>query len=405
VPAPAALLGAAVFGLHPVQTEAVAYVSGRTDLLMTTGALLSCAALLCAGPALARGGAAAAAGALAMLSKESGYALVLLWPWLVWHRARARERLSLLAPGALVALLLLALRPAPLPELSVACSGARLAAIGQAMLAYAAVLAWPVGLQVDRLTPLPAGAQQGIAGLLALVVALALVGWGLSRRAPTGDWTAWTATWYLPVANVLAIYPAIADRALFTPEHNLYAPLGGLGVLAGLGALRVGARLRAPLRRAGLAAVVGLLTAWSALTAARCIDWHDEERLFGAAVAAGSASPRVWYDYGNALLQRGAAGAAADAYEGAAQRGPNDAAIWSNLGVARQRQGSHDAAERAYRRAAELAPHDAQIFENLGTLYLARGDLDAARAAFTTALRLDPQRTTAQRAQATIGRR
>ena len=43
---PAALLGAAVFALHPIQTEAVAYVAGRTDVLMTTGALASCVLLL-----------------------------------------------------------------------------------------------------------------------------------------------------------------------------------------------------------------------------------------------------------------------------------------------------------------------------------------------------------------------
>jgi len=404
VPDAAALIGAAVFALHPVQTEAVAYVSGRTDLLMTTGALLSCAALLASGPALARGAAAAAAGAVAMLSKESGYALLLFWPWLASRRARSRlELVVLLAPGVIVALLLLALRPALMPELSVAASLARLAGVGQATLTYATVLAWPSSLQVDRLMPLPASAMAQIVGLLVLVLALVLVAWGLSRRGPIGNWTAWTAAWYLPVSNLVALYPAIADRALFTPEHNLYAPLAGLGMLGGIGVCAAATRLAAPARRAGRAAAIGLLAIWCALTALRCLDWRDEERLFGAAVALGSASPRVWYDYGNALLRRGDAGAAAEAYEGAAERGPHDAEIWTNLGVARQRQGSYDAAERAYRRAAELAPRDAQILENLGTLYLARGDLVAARAAFTAALRLDPERPTSRRALAAIG--
>ena len=60
---------------------------------------------------------------------------------------------------------------------------------------------------------------------------MALVGWGLTRRQPAADWTAWSAAFYLPVANLALLYPAIAARALFTPEHNLYAPLAGLGVL------------------------------------------------------------------------------------------------------------------------------------------------------------------------------
>ena len=90
----AALLAAAGFALHPVQTEAVAYVSGRTDLLMTTGALASCTILLGPGAPLARGIAAAGAGAVAMLSKETGYALLLLWPWLAWRHGRGTSTRS-----------------------------------------------------------------------------------------------------------------------------------------------------------------------------------------------------------------------------------------------------------------------------------------------------------------------
>ena len=398
-----ALLAAAVFGLHPLQSEAVAYVSGRTDLLMTMGALLSWAALLQPGSAMVRGGAAATAGALAMLSKESGYALLLLWPWWALRLGRSRfERICLAAPGVLTALLLLTLRPGPLPEPSLALNPTRLAAVGRALGDYLAVLVWPLPQQVDRLTLLPLTGWQIAVGLLILFAAGACAAWGLSRRGAVADWTAWTVAFYLPVANLIALYPAIADRALFTPEHNLYAPLAGLGVLGALGVERAGAHMPRTARSALPVALAVLLAGWAGLTAWRCTVWHDEERLFGAAVAADSASPRVWYDYGNALLRRGAVDAAAVAYEGAVRRGPNDAAIWANLGVARQRQRSYDAAERAYRRAAELAPADARIYENLGTLYLTRGDLAAARAAFATALRLDPNRAIARRALASM---
>lgn len=403
VSAAAALFGAAVFALHPVQSEAVAYVSGRTDLLMTTGALLSCAALLGRGSTFARGIAAAVAGVLAMLSKESGEALVVLWFWFAWRReGDARDRLRLVAPGTVAALLLLALRPGKLPVLAVALTPARLAGVGQALLAYLGVLVWPAALQIDRLTPLPVDGTQLAIGLLVCGLALGAMARGLSRRSPVGDWSAWTGAFYLPVANVIALYPAIADRALFTPEHNLYAPLAGIGVLSGIGAQRVAARLPAAWRRAAIVSAALLMGIWATITAARCTLWHDEERLFGAAVADGSASPRVWYDYGNALLARGAVDDAAVAFEGAAERGPNDPAIWANLGVARQRQRSYEAAERAYRRAVDLAPRDAQIYENLGTLYVARGDLTAARAAFATALQLDPQRPLSHRALTAI---
>jgi hypothetical protein len=393
-----ALLAAAAFALHPLQTEAVAYVSGRTDLLMTAGALLSCAALLGSGPALRRGLAAAAAGALAMLSKESGYALLLLWPWWAWRHGRAtRERLALAGPGVATGLLLLALRPGGLPVHGAAIGVPSLPAVGQALATYAGLVLWPVHLQIDRLTALPSGPAAAF-GVLVLAVALALVVWGLSQRGAAGDWTGWTAAFYLPVANLVALYPAIADRAFFTPEHNLYAPLAGLAVLGAMGAERARARLAPRWSRAVQGAVLVILALWGLRTAARCMDWYDEERLFGTAVAGGAESPRVWYNYGNALLRRGDPAGAAEVLAGAVRLAPQDAAIWTNLGVAQQRLRAYEAAERAYRRAAELAPRDAQILENLGSLYLARGDLEAARAAFAAALRIDPQRATARRA-------
>jgi hypothetical protein len=401
----AALFGAALFGLHPLQSEAVAYVSGRTDLLMTTGALLSWAALLRPWSAVARGGAAAAAGALAMLSKESGYALVLLWIWWGWRHGRSNaERIALIAPGVGIAVVLLALRPGALPPLAIASTPARLAGVGQALFTYVALVIWPRPLLIDRLTVLPQTPAAIAFGPVALLSAIGCAAYGLSRRGAAADWTAWTVAFYLPVANLIALYPALADRALFTPEHNLYAPLAGVGMLVARSAERAAARGPLRVRRAVLASLFLLAFTWASLTAARCAVWHDEERLFGAAVAAGAASPRVWFNYGNVLLQRGAIDPAAEAFEGAAQRGPRDADIWTNLGVARQRQRSYDAAEHAYRRAAELAPQDARIAENLGTLYLARGDIAAARAAFLQAVRLDPERATAQRALAAIGR-
>ena len=399
----AAALGAAVFALHPMQTEAVAYVAGRTDVLMTTGALASCVLLLGAGAPLGRGIAAAFAGVVALLSKETGYALLPLWPWLAWrHERTTPARLALAGPGLIAVLVLLAGRAGDLPDPALSLSAPRLAAVGQAMASYVALLAWPIGLQIDRLTPLPTAPPAIALGLLVLAVALALSAWGLTRRAAVGDWTAWTLVFYLPAANLIALYPAIADRALFTPEHNLYAPLAGVGILAALGTVRVAAALSPRGRRAAWAGMLVVLAMWTALIAARMVTWHDEERLFGAAVAAGSSSPRVWYNYGNALLQRGAAAEAVVAFTAAAERAPHDAAIWTNLGVAQQRQRSYAAAERSYRRAAELAPRDAQIFENLGTLYLARRDLDAARSAFTTALELNPRLTTSRRALAAI---
>lgn len=231
----AALGGAALFALHPLQSEAVVYVSGRTDLLVAFGALLSCLAWLRDGPPLRRGVLAALAGAIAMAGKESGFAIVLLWLWLAWRSPPPRA--PLLAPGLLLAALLLALRGAVMGGLAadaalVLPDRTTLAGAGWAILTYLRLLIWPATLQVDRLLPLPSGGVALAVGWLVLGIAAALALRAARRRDAVGMWSVWTAAFHLPAANLVAIYPALAGRALFVPEHNLYAPLAGLGSLA-----------------------------------------------------------------------------------------------------------------------------------------------------------------------------
>ncbi|MDX2169142.1 MAG: tetratricopeptide repeat protein [Deltaproteobacteria bacterium] len=396
----AALTGAALFALHPIQSEAVAYISGRTDLLVVFGALLSCLVWLGDGPPRRRGVLAALAGGVAMLGKESGFAIVPLWLWLAWRSAASRA--PLLAPGLLLATLLLAWRAAVSGALAPADGLAlpsltTLSGAGWAIVEYLHLLIWPATLQVDRLLPLPSGGAANAVGLVVLASAIALAGHGARRRDAIGMWTAWTASFYLPAANLIAIYPALAGRALFMPEHNLYAPLAGLGLLVGLALARATARSTA-LRWAALAAILPILLGLAARTSLRVQDWRSERELFGAAVTAGAGSPRVWFNYGVALLEQGAFAAAADAFAGAIARAPNDGWAWANMALARQRAGDLDGAAAAYARAVELQPDDAQLFENLGTLALRRGDAAAARAAFTRALALDPGLSRSRRA-------
>jgi hypothetical protein len=405
VGAAAALGGAALFALHPLQVEAVTYISGRTDLLMVFGALLSCLAWLSDGPPLCRGVLAALAGAIAMLSKESGFAIALLWLWLAWRSPPPRA--PLLGPGLLSAALLLALRGAVIGGLApgddlVLPSLTTLSGAGWAILEYLRLLIWPATLQVDRLLPLPSGGVALVTGLIVLGLAFALAVRAARRRDAIGMWSVWTGVFYLPAANLIVIYPALAGRALFVPEHNMYAPLAGLGVLGAIALERGLRRAAAPLRAAAATVAVVALLGLSLRTALRVTDWVAENELYSSAIAAGSLSPRVWFNYGNTLLEHGHFRAAADAFAGAAERAADDAGAWANLAVARQQAGDLDGAAEAYAHAIRLQPNDAQSFENLGTLALRRGDPAAARAAFTQALQLDPHLERSRRALAAL---
>jgi hypothetical protein len=225
------LAAALVFLAHPVQTEAVTYVSGRTDVLC---ALFALAGLLAW--RRTRNGldvwavACGAAFAAALLCKEAAVLLPLALLLPGAHPAPSRPR-PLLPLGAAAAWAL-TLGPGAAPALHLTTLPARLPAMAVAALTYARLLVWPSDLHLERFTAV-AGEAPGTAvtvamALLTLVVALVLA----ARRTP-GGWLflgiAFLA--YAPVSGVVPVYPAIADRLLFTPEHFLYLPLLGLAPL------------------------------------------------------------------------------------------------------------------------------------------------------------------------------
>jgi len=349
---------AAFFAVHPLQSEAVAYVSGRTDLLVTTAALsVAGLALRTDAPVWWRSLLVAVATAVAVLSKESGYALVPLVALLAWRHERDwRRALALTLPAAIVAAAGVLMRPAPLPTWPPFRPLQALAAVGRTALEYVELLVWPVGLQVDRIVPAPGGGEV----LACAAIALLLAGGALAlaaRAGPVGDWAVWSVALYLPVANLVPLYPDIVGTALFVPEHNLYAPMAGIAVLLGLALRTAASHLSAGGVRVLRIAAALVLVALALRTAVRVRDWRDERELFGSAAAAGSRSPRIWYNYGNALMASEETRAAAiDAYRVGLQLAPNDALLWLNLGVALHRSGEYAEARRAYERSLAIAP-------------------------------------------------
>ncbi|HWP64864.1 MAG TPA: tetratricopeptide repeat protein [Candidatus Limnocylindria bacterium] len=348
----AALAAALVVAAHPVETDAVSYVSGRTDVLCALGVLV---ALLLWRRARRWWDAYAVASAVAfgaaLLCKEAAAPMAVVW----------------LLPGAHPA------RPAPRPVLvlaTAACWTARFLATGgmpevagslvarapgivMVAASYVGLLVWPWPLHVERFVSVawpPAALAGG-----SLVVLAALGGLvAAARRAPAG-WMllGLVLAAYAPASGLVPVYPAIADRWLFAPEHFLYLPLLGLAPLV------CGALARAlPVRLRPLAAVAfgALLAAWSLVVIDRNRDWRSEAVLFRDAIVYEPPTSRIWFNLANLELAAGRLDDAVFFYEQAIARAPNDAAAHLNLGIARQRQGRLDDAERAYRRVLALEP-------------------------------------------------
>ena len=294
-----------VWVVHPLHTEAVAYISGRGDSM---AAFFMFAALWFA---LWEGNARKRIAGIALsvvffiagiLSKESALILPFLFvPLLLWTprsdgtRPAGRDRLNripalggmLVALGAYAYLRTTVLQFGSDSQGPVSGLGTRLIETGQALALYIKLIFVPTGLHMERtLQGVPA--WLGMLGL-ALAVALAAVSvlaayTGHRRIAMAGAW--FLITWF-PISGIIPLNAPMA-------EHWLYVPLAGsLWMLFEFAILLIPQK-SAPyvLYPAVCAACLALL----GLTVARNSDWRSNEALYVATLEENPRSIRVHYN-------------------------------------------------------------------------------------------------------------
>jgi tetratricopeptide (TPR) repeat protein len=421
-----AAAGALVFLAHPLCSAAVAYVSGRTDLLAV---LFSLSALLCVAPAAAlRPPASRVSGATpsivrvaaivlfvacAAFSKESG---LLAGPLVcaLWWLARADQsgvgtpgvRVGFAIPVAALATtvtMAAMIVPPALQALATIAPDVRLRAAGAALRTYASLLVMPAGLHLDRLTAAGGAADVALGAAASVAIVAAVVAFTL-RPTVLRFALAALALAALPASNLLPIYPAIADRYVFTGEQLAYAPLAALGplfaCLLARGVEKLGGSAEgAPVAytslhdrlvpAAALAVACALAIVWSRPTLARQHDLADAETTYRATLAH-SPSPRACFNLGVTLLERGRDDEAARVYERCVELSPNDAAVQVQLGVAHQKSGRTAEAEHAYIRALELDANDPYAWSSYASLQASAGRYAEAREKWGRALELEP---------------
>jgi tetratricopeptide (TPR) repeat protein len=326
---------AAVFAVHPLHVEAVAWASARKDPL---SAVCFGAALLCAAGAGARPPSRAArAGvfaflALGLMAKPTlvtfPFLLLLLDAWPLGRvrsardpgrldpralRSAALEKLPLFALAAGVSALVVAAQGAggaiiPLERIPL---GARAANALASVATYLRQAVWPAGLAVFY--PHPGielrSAAAGLAAALGLTAAAAAA-W---RRRPylLVGWL-WFLGMLVPTLGLVQVgVQAHADR-------YTYLPLTGLAIAVGFGApdlliaLGIGPRARRVALAAGGAAAIAAL---SAASTAQIRAWRDSETLFRHALAVTRANHVAHAHLGAALLEQGRAREAAAEWE------------------------------------------------------------------------------------------
>ncbi len=400
--APLALAVALLWAIHPLVTEAVAYVTQRTEILGALSFLTTLWAALrywTASSAGARRGwlaVAVLANVAGMASKEIMAAMplvVLLYERSFradsWPAVRRSWPLHLgLAAGWSVLVLL---SVGGIGGLSDARHQVPLlvwwATQAKMVFLYLKLAVWPWPLSIHYapayLTSLGAAAPWVVA-LLALAAATIAGTW----RRP--------AARFVVAAVVMVLAPTLVVPLpkMMAAERRMYLPLAGLLALVVVGVQRrLAARRPAAVAGLGVPATVALVMVLAAVSTARLGAYASATSIWRAAVAHQPADPMAHYNLGVALLDEGGAPAdALAAFEEAVRLDPDYPAALDNLGLMLNRLGRPEEAQRHLERALALDRDDVVALNNLGIALTQLGRPAEALPYLQKALEREPEK-------------
>jgi Flp pilus assembly protein TadD len=401
----AAFSAAALFALHPVHVEPVAWIVAVGELEMTFFYVLTFWFFLRVGEQ--RGGrrmgtqaAMTASFLLALGSKEPALTLPPLAA-IYEHFYRAdraetsgAEKFLRQAPLWLVFLGYIVMRARllgavahstglhPLTPLETLLSA--LALLGQ----YSAKLLWPARLYefyvFHASTRLfEADVLAGL-GALALDAVIFVVLWKRARPASFG--ILWLLATLAPVLNAqwMEVY-VFAERYLYLPS------VGFCLVLGWAAAAWWRAASRQPVWRAAAVTGACLLAALGVRRiVTRVPDWRDDVTLFTVSLAAQPQDYRLHDALGSAYRLRGDSAGAEREWREALRLEPNNVQTLDSLGALYAQRQRFDQALPLLTQALRLNPHDAQAHLDLGAAFAETGKLDRAEEQFRAAVLLSP---------------
>jgi tetratricopeptide (TPR) repeat protein len=384
-----ALLGGLLFAVHSSHVESVAFISGRTDIMLTLFTGLAAFALLRSFRKHNRWWwlVVSPAFGLALLSKETAVLfplLIALAPLLVGVRYDRRYWLLALTAVAVLAgylFLRAAVVPVPIPvEHGVRIWG-RLTAVANTIGLYIRLFFWPL----EHRAKYPASDSFYVPTpnlLFALLFIVSVPLLAVRRRFAAARWGyAWTIAFLLPVANIASIGPLAAERLLCLPSAGIVMVL--VTALSRLLTFRVGTR---KVVGAGIAVVIALL---GADTMARTRIWRNNETLFTAMVREAPDAPSAYANLADAIAGQRPDSALA-LYNHALRLDQGFVHAYVHAGILLSERGDHRRAIHNLRLANELEPNSVLALNDLGLAFVAAGQADSALATFDRAISIHP---------------
>jgi tetratricopeptide (TPR) repeat protein len=314
-----AVFTAALWAVHPVLTESVTNIIGRSDLLAATAVLSGFLMYLRSTEARSWRSYIWLAGlmmvtAIGIFSKESAVAIVAviaLYEITWWHERKQLRGLILgctaVAPALLAmwyvrSLVFAGSRPAIFAFVENPLQGAhfltaRLTAVA-VIYRYLWRLVWPATLSADysyAQIPLASGDLQDWVAWLVVAATALMVASQFRKNRAFFFFGAFAFLTFLPASNLVILTGTImAERLMYLPA------IGFAGCLV-IGLYSIGQRLQ--LRNLAPATIYVLLAGFSVRTWVRNSDWHDELTMAAASVRTSPHSYKTHFAFAIALSE------------------------------------------------------------------------------------------------------
>ncbi len=397
--APGAMLAAAIFALHPVNVESVAWIAQLKGLLSLLFALVSALFYLQYDRSGGSWRYATAITAYGMSTLAKGMVItlpVVLLALAWWRRGRLERRdFVRLVPFMLIGALMAGIEVWAQGEVQtddVVRSDnllSRTAVAGYAVWFYFGKMLWPFNLcfVYPRWNVEDGNVLPYLPGLVLLVILFALALW---RRR----------TWGRPVVMFIVCYvglllPALGFANIYFMRYSLvadhYQYAAAIVPCAMLTGGAVAWALRQPRRRSA-AFVVGV----AILTALTVMTWRQSRMYVGLVTLYQTTidrNPNCWLAYsnlGSEMLKRGLVDEAIADFRKAMEIKPDHWESHYDLGLVLIDRGQIDEAIVHYRKALEFKPHHADLHNNLGAALASRGKMEEAIAHYQKALEIKP---------------
>ncbi len=388
---------AALFAVHPMHVESVAWVAERKDVLSALFWMLTMWAYMryTEAPGLKRYIVVVVLFALGLMSKPTLVTLPLVlllldyWPLGRWSGATLRmirEKLPLfvMSAASCVVTYLAQQRGGAVMSVSALPFSQRAANALTAYVSYVGKMLWPAKLAVQYPHPYLTPVWQAAgAAMILVVITVFVIRLARSRPYLVVGWL-----WYLIVLLPMIGLVQVGDQAI--ADRYTYISFIGLFVILVWGAFDLFGSRFATSPNSRVVSILVIITL-AVCTWRQCAYWHDSVSLWKHTLAVTSKNSIAHYSLGVAYGELGRRADAIAEYKRAIRIRPKYSAAYYDLGVAYGELGRYVDAVEAYQQAISAKPEVAEAHNNLAISYGKLGMYAGAIDEYNEAIRINPE--------------